>query len=110
MGLFDRVDSVDSLQLAQALSRRVCSSGVGELAVRLEVYVGDDPARPGVRPDTWWTWSAQILEVPGLRVEGLMTVAPLGGDARAAFAQVRALKHKLSEAFPRYTSACYPWA
>ena len=30
-----------------------------------------------------------------------MTVAPLGGDARAAFAQVRSLKLTLAEAFPR---------
>ena len=30
-----------------------------------------------------------------------MTVAPLGGDARAAFAQVRELKEKLAEMFPR---------
>jgi PLP dependent protein len=45
--------------------------------------------------------AAQILELPGLRVEGLMTVAPLGGDARAAFDQVRALKQRLAETFPR---------
>jgi uncharacterized pyridoxal phosphate-containing UPF0001 family protein len=29
-----------------------------------------------------------------------MTVAPLGGDARAAFRQVRLLKQSLSESFP----------
>ena len=29
-----------------------------------------------------------------------MTVAPLGGDARAAFSQVRELKQKLSKALP----------
>ena len=30
-----------------------------------------------------------------------MTVAPLGGDARAAFGQVRDLKLRLAETFPR---------
>jgi uncharacterized pyridoxal phosphate-containing UPF0001 family protein len=30
-----------------------------------------------------------------------MTVAPLGGDARAAFREVHGLKLKLSEALPR---------
>jgi uncharacterized pyridoxal phosphate-containing UPF0001 family protein len=30
-----------------------------------------------------------------------MTVAPLGGNAREAFAQVRQLRDKLSETFPR---------
>jgi pyridoxal phosphate enzyme (YggS family) len=119
VGLFDYVDSLDSLHLAQALSRRLQqvsahpdplpegegaprpSGDRGKLAVRLEVYVGDDPRRPGLRPDHLVDAVGQMLEVPGLRVEGLMTVAPLGGDAQAAFAQVRALKHGLADAFPR---------
>jgi pyridoxal phosphate enzyme (YggS family) len=94
--LFDRVDAVDSLRVAQALSRRVTDS----LPILVEVYVGDDPRRPGVRPDELVDTVGQILEVPGLRVDGLMTVAPLDGDPRAAFAQVRTLKETLSKAFP----------
>ena len=96
--LFDRVDSVDSLHLAQALSRRLTGEHV--LPVLLEVYVGDDPRRPGFRPDQLQGAAAEISELPGLRVQGLMTVAPLGGDARAAFRQVRLLKQSLSESFP----------
>jgi len=99
VALFDRVDSVDSLHLAQALSRRLADERV--LPVLLEVYVGDDPRRPGLRPDQLLDVAGQIIELPGLRVEGLMTIAPLGGDARTAFHQVRQLKQKLSEAFPR---------
>jgi pyridoxal phosphate enzyme (YggS family) len=94
--LFDRIDAVDSLRVAQALSRRVTDS----LSILIEVYVGADARRPGVRPDELVDTVGQILEVPGLRVEGLMTVAPLDGDARAAFAQVRTLKDALSRAFP----------
>jgi len=101
VGLFDCIDSVDSVHLAQALSRRVVLDGRGELPVRLEVYVGDDPQRPGLRSDALMDAAAQILELPGLRVEGLMSVAPLGGDARSAFAAVRALQGKLAEMFPR---------
>src|ERR1700730_8442164 len=51
VGLFDCVDSVDSVALAQALSRRVLADGRGDLPIRLEVYVGDDPQRTGLRPD-----------------------------------------------------------
>jgi pyridoxal phosphate enzyme (YggS family) len=98
VALFDRVDSVDGLHLAQALSRRVANDEV--LPVLLEVYVGDDPRRPGLRPDQLQDSVGQIVELPGLRVDGLMTVAPLNGDARAAFRQVRLLKQKLSETFP----------
>ena len=99
VGLFDRVDSVDSLKLAQALSRHL--NGARDLPVLIEVYVGDNPNRPGLRPEQTIDAVGGILEVPGLRVEGLMTVAPLGGDARADFAQVRELKEALSETFPR---------
>jgi pyridoxal phosphate enzyme (YggS family) len=98
VGLFDRVDSVDSLKIAQALSRRL--AGAAELPILIEVYVGDDPGRPGVRPDQLVAVMEAILEVPNLRAEGLMTVAPLGGNARAAFAAVRQQKETLSERFP----------
>jgi PLP dependent protein len=99
VALFDRVDSVDSLHLAQALSRRMTGDAV--LPVLLEVYVGDDPRRPGLRPDQLLDVAAQVIELPGLRVEGLMSIAPLGGDARTAFHQVRVMKQRLSEAYPR---------
>ena len=97
--LFDTIDSVDSLKLAQALSRRL--EGGRELPVLLEVYLGDDPSRPGLRPDGLADTVGQIVEVPGLRIVGLMTVAPLGGSARAAFRAVRELKVGLAAAYPR---------
>ena len=97
--VFDRIDSVDSVKLAQALSRRLTDGA--ELPVLIEVYVGDDPERPGLRPEPLVDVVGQILEVQGLRVEGLMTIAPLGADARAAFAHVHTMKQTLSEMFPR---------
>jgi pyridoxal phosphate enzyme (YggS family) len=97
--LFDRIDSVDSLKVAQALSRRLPAAAV--LPVLIEVYVGKDPARPGVRPDQLEDVAGAILEVPGIRVEGFMTVAPLGGDARTAFAQVCRLRDSMSRRFAR---------
>jgi PLP dependent protein len=99
--LFDRIDSVDSLHLAQALSRRLHGPPHPDLPVLLEIYVGDDPARPGLRPADLVDVTGRILAVPNLRVEGVMTVAPLDGDARAAFWQVRTLKQTLADAFPR---------
>jgi PLP dependent protein len=93
---FQRVDSVDSVKLAQALSRRLSV----EMPILVEVYVGDDTSRPGVRPDDLVDVVGAIIEVPRVRVEGLMTVAPLGSDSRAAFAEVRKLKETLSATFP----------
>jgi pyridoxal phosphate enzyme (YggS family) len=102
--LFSMVQSVDSLKLAQALDRRAVALGAKRLPVLLEVYVGDDPERPGFRPDSLLDAAAQIIELPGLEVRGLMTVAPLGLDqaaTRAAFKSVRELRDKLASAHPR---------
>jgi PLP dependent protein len=98
VGLFQRVDSVDNVKLAQALSRRVPDGST--LPILVEVYVGDDASRPGVRPPALVDVVGSVLELPRLRVEGLMSMAPLGANARAAFAEVRALKESLSAAFP----------
>lgn len=97
--LFDRFDALDSLKLAQALARRLPAGR--ELPCLLEIYVGDDPDRPGLRPTGLVDAVGPILEVPGLRVEGVMTVAPLGADAGVAFNQVATLKQTLAHAYPR---------
>jgi PLP dependent protein len=99
LGLFDCIDSLDTVHLAQALGSR--RHGLSDVPVLIEVYVGDDPARPGVRPAALMDTVGAILATPGIHVEGLMSIAPLGGDARAAFARVRTLKEALEKTFPR---------
>jgi PLP dependent protein len=98
LDLFDAIDSVDSLHLAEALSKRLKGRS---LPVLLEVYVGEDEERPGFRPHEIEEALGRILELPGLDVRGLMSVAPLGGDARSAFAQVREIRNRLSGLYPR---------
>ncbi len=93
--LFASVESVDSLHLAQALDRGVDKSGrPGPLPVLLEVYVGEDPDRPGFRTVDLFAAVETILALPRLDVRGLMTVAPLGWEeeaTRRGFRQVREL-------------------
>ena len=104
VGLFDTVDSVDSLRLAQTLDRAVQAEGGGPLPVLLEVYFGDDPSRTGFRPDQVSDAAGQILELPHLDVEGLMTIAPLGWDeaaTRGVFRALRDLRDRLARAYPR---------
>jgi pyridoxal phosphate enzyme (YggS family) len=96
--VFDAIDSVDSLHLAEALSKRVKDRS---LPILLEVYVGDDTDRPGFRPHDIEEAAGRILQLPGLDVQGLMTVAPLGEDPRPAFAQVREIHNRLSHGYPR---------
>jgi len=101
LALFDLIQSVDSPRLAEAISARAAGRRV---PVLLEVYVGDDPERPGFRPDDLLaTTAAAVLDLSGLDVRGLMTVAPLGatGDAaQAAFRQLRELRDELRRRHP----------
>ena len=100
LGLFDLVHSVDSARLAATISERAEGRPV---SVLLEVYFGEDPARPGFRPDDLLGEAATVLARPGLDVRGLMTVAPLGSGgeaARAAFRRLRELRDELRGRYP----------
>jgi pyridoxal phosphate enzyme (YggS family) len=97
--LFDAIDSVDSLHLAKAISKRLHDHRHRRLPILLEVYVGTDPERPGLRPDGLIETVGQIVDLPGLEVHGLMTVAPLGEDPRPAFRQVAQLRNRLTDAY-----------
>jgi PLP dependent protein len=99
---FQSIDSVDSMRLAEALSRRLTDGH--ELPILLEVYVGDDPGRPGLRPHEVEDVAGRILDLPGLNVMGLMSVAPFGSTAEAtrdAFRQVARIEKRLSVTYPR---------
>ncbi|MCC7106637.1 MAG: YggS family pyridoxal phosphate-dependent enzyme [Chloroflexi bacterium] len=99
--LFDILQSVDSVRLARAIDRRVPSER--RCPVLLEVYVGDDPARPGFRPGELRPAIEQITPLPGLEILGLMTVAPLGlneRETRTVFARLRELREHAASWFP----------
>ena len=93
-GSFDSVQSVDSVRLAEAISRRL----ERELPIMLEVNVGKEVSKQGFAAAELDEALEQIRALPNLRVEGLMTVAPEVADpvdVRPVFATLR----KLSERF-----------
>ncbi len=75
--LFDAVDSVDSLRVAQALERGAAKCDK-ILSVLVEVNVGRDPAKTGAMPEEIDAICAEVAALPHLRLRGLMTVLPLG--------------------------------
>jgi pyridoxal phosphate enzyme (YggS family) len=77
--------SVDRAALVTALARRVPGA-----RVLVEVNVADEDTKGGCRPEEVERLVAAGLAA-GLVVEGLMTVAPLGGDPRPVFATLRGL-------------------
>jgi pyridoxal phosphate enzyme (YggS family) len=104
--LFDRVHSVDSEALADALSRRAADAG-RVLPVLVEVNVSGETTKFGVAPAEVERLAAHVLGLPGLALDGLMTVgAPVSRaeEARPGFARLRALR----EAAERATGARLP--
>jgi len=98
---FDRIQSVDSAELAIRLGRIAGELGKS-LPVLLQVNAGDDPAKFGTDVAGAPALLEAALTVPALRVEGLMTVPPLSEDpdvARRAFDRLRACRDDLAARF-----------
>ncbi len=101
--LFERFQSVDTLHLAEAVSARAAALG-RTLPILLEVNIGGEPSKSGFAPDEALVSAARVIAtLPGLRPEGLMTVAPQGDDAEQArpfFRRMRALRETLVAEVP----------
>ena len=92
--LFQTVDSVDSLPLAQALSRRAPAP----LPILLEVNVSGEATKFGFLSEALPRALEEIARLPNLEVRGLMTVAPLVEDpqeVRPVFSRLRGLAQAL---------------
>ncbi len=88
--LFQVVHSVDSLRLAQELSRRASRP----LTVLLEVNVAGEASKFGLSPEEVPSVAEAVARLPHLELVGLMTVAPLARDpeeVRPVFRRLREL-------------------
>lgn len=97
---FDWIQSVDSMRLAHALSKRRLEIG-GTLPVLIEVNAGGEEQKHGFAPDEALDRAAEIAELPAITVRGLMTMAPLTDDEsrlRETFTRTRALFERLPPA------------
>jgi pyridoxal phosphate enzyme (YggS family) len=88
------VHSVDRPSLAAALAAET------PLDVFLELNLTGDPARGGVEPARLEDLAERVLSTPGLVLRGVMAVAPLNEEPRAAFERVRAASESLIRIAP----------
>jgi pyridoxal phosphate enzyme (YggS family) len=98
--IFARIQSVDSQKLAAMLDKAAADLG-RTLPILLQVNTGRDPAKSGAEPDQAQALLEFTMRLSHLRVEGLMTIAPLSDDpetARRTFASLRELRDRLSSA------------
>ena len=101
------IHSVSSLHLAEAISSRAeRRRAAGELAaaqpVLVEVNVSGEASKSGFTPNELRAAFPRLSELHGIRLRGLMTMAPRGdkGVARATFQGLRELRDELAAAYP----------
>ncbi len=102
--LFDGIDALDSLRLAERLDEAAGRYGK-RLPVLIEVKLSPEATKTGLDPES--VEAAQLLErLPdflNLNARGLMTIAPWGapeGETRACFRSLRAWRDRWAAAHP----------
>lgn len=100
VALFEMVQSVDSLALAQELNKR-CETAGKRLPVLLEVNLAGEASKFGYAPERLLAELAEINALPRLEIHGLMTVPPwkpAAEQVRPFFRALRELKQRCEEA------------
>jgi len=98
--LFDRIHGVDRLELAQALSRRAVALG-RVVPVLVEVNVSGEATKHGVAVAQVAPLIREVAQIPGLRLDGLMTVGAAverPEAARPGFATLARLREETQQA------------
>jgi len=96
------IHSVDRLRIAHRLERFAAELGK-VLDILLEVNVGREESKYGFLPEEMSAIVPAIVELPHLRIRGLMTVAPIMEEAkqvRPVFATLRQLRDQLRTDYP----------
>ena len=95
-GLFSVIHSLDSVRLAEDLSRHAPQV----LDVLLQVNVAREAQKFGVPPEGLSALLRSVAVLPNLRVIGLMTIPPLHRDpeqARPVFRRLRTLRDEVAK-------------
>jgi PLP dependent protein len=100
--LFQRVESVDRLSLIEALDRHAANAG-RILPVLLQVNVAGEAQKAGCASEDVFDLAREVLTRRCLRLEGLMTIAPLvvnPEEVRTVFRGLRELRGQLQTCLP----------
>ena len=106
--LFDGIDSLDSLKLAERLNAAAGDSPLWagrRLSVLLEIKLSHEETKAGLAPDSPELSSLleRLQDFKHLDAQGLMTIAPFGVSAdetRTCFRALSLLRNKLTQAHP----------
>ena len=92
------IHSVDQLRYAQMISDYNAGN---EKPIFMQVSLDKPPqSRSGVNPSELLELAGAISELPGIRLEGLMAVAPVDSPAEQAFAELEDIRSDFLSTFP----------
>jgi len=98
--MFDMIQSVDSIQLAQEIERR-CAQAGRTLDVLVEVNTSGEKTKFGVSPASTLDLVAEISQLTNIRVKGLMTIGAFTENenvVRTGFTTLRRLADQIEAA------------
>jgi PLP dependent protein len=93
VAIYDVIETVDRLRLAQALVREMERSG-RHLPCLIEVNTGEEPQKSGVLPAEADDFIIECRDRLGLPIEGLMCVPPLDEEPALHFALLREIARR----------------
>lgn len=96
--LFDVIETVDSIRVAQEISTRALSVGK-KLKVLVQVNIAEESSKWGVLRNDLIPLLNEIALLPGIEISGLMTIPPYTEDleeARKYFAAMRELRDTIN--------------
>jgi pyridoxal phosphate enzyme (YggS family) len=97
--LFEMIQGVDSLALAQELNKR-CEQAGKRMPILLEVNVAAEASKFGYAPERLLAELSELNALPRLEVQGLMTIPPWKPSpeqSRPFFRQARELKQRCED-------------
>jgi pyridoxal phosphate enzyme, yggS family len=91
----DMIQSVDSVKLAQEISRLAVNNGK-IMNVLCEVNIGGEESKSGIAPENLRELIEQIASFEGIRVKGLMTIPP-PSESDVFLGRMQELFHKMAD-------------
>jgi pyridoxal phosphate enzyme (YggS family) len=101
--LFTLIHSLDNIALARELHRQGQKLGI-PIRTLIEVNLGGEATKNGVRPEALEQMLAEIASLSTLRVEGFMAIPPPGPDAEASRSYFQTLA-RMRDQYTRFRTA-----
>lgn len=105
--IFDVIQTIDSLEKAQAIDKRTERTGKSIIPVLVEINIGSEDSKAGIKPEEHEPFEEymeklirDVSMLGHLRVQGLMTMGPRFGnpeDSRPYFRRTREIFEKIRD-------------